>query len=1012
MNRFWSTESPARYAHQAFYESSRQVKRELTDVIVEGFQNGHLERPPVFNCKGVRFQVLGSWLALRAKRWQGESHREGFVLAADWFPGTAHQNSRLPLLHPLVFNATPDCKPAAGDKALANRVGLRALFHAGMGTGRLLLELNALGYTKDQDTPFSLQRELFEKLDLQSFQMPNCSDCPDVTINDMQRKLVGEEKAVIRELCRFNGTEHCEIRALQLRAENLRARGYPLCDPLVAVLKSLEERSMLPPWDNDIDAHISANEVVDIPLNACIGEHAFKVVLRQKNGEALLPGCEEIEKAIHARDVTLNEGRCTLIFPWALSRLTNGVGTDPMPTVALLSNIEEEYSGHGKLVAGFYSDVDFAARTVIEGASLMLPDQETAMLLLMPIRDVDTTQSTGKRNPENAAVLAFILGVPKSFAASLADPRENYENTFTETLRQRIAIPLEKKFGFRYALQALRNSYFSRSESIHSYAIGRLEDRLMREEIPVGQANGDTPTLARLLDLQQEAAFSSTMEPLDAICHDIAGSMVELLTGIQWGVLAGPLEQFASQERLLLGPDDHRDHYFHTWKTFLLGRKLLIALGVYDEFVRRRWILASLLHDSCYPIQEAEVWLGDYMKKFQPTGLKGSIETVQLLDQWRGQGYLSCWFDALLRIVDTRLTNWLTNGSTGNRLQSTALFGLLRERNHAVLGALSLLRNGMKMIGLSKPNSTRLRWMLRKDRNMSVSKEGVPSERTRSSELIDAATCILLHDPGVWQAVKGTTRFKRIQRPRNLNEIGSRRETAVSLIAWTLGLVDAIQEWGRDINLDREEDGDLHAGWWMPTSFDCQTSGVRPLKLNLTVKYGPNFKNGVRKVQEDAEDFLKKLATRAERDGYKILLNRDSQTIEQQLDFCADVWVLCSGKFNSTTEIWCSVATEMVKRIERVSNTDAGTFEENIKELEYGEMVDLSKRIKLWVDDANAQNFDRWEDVLKKSLRRLHGFRTVPWQAIDFWNAPTNTSVEYIQMCDGTPIGPPTNSRI
>lgn len=487
--------------------------------------------------------------------------------------------------------------------------------------------------------------------------------------------------------------------------------------------------------------------------------------------------------------------------------------------------------------------LDWPAKEILREIAEVAADRSNkvlmAMLPLRPHSEVD---------PE--AMLGLFLRAPAPLVDKIFDP-PNLQLRGNVNLGGNSELLLQRMDALRKeasknpvvldAANAMSASFRARPEAI-DFLITASDRNAMISK--AGRAEDDYPALQSLSKRLKVLKAGCPAEfALDAACGEVLATMRALAGTVDWHDLLNPLVQFSRQERLFLGTEKRRDHYLHTLKVFLLGRRLLQAIGSYTAFTRPRWILASLLHDVCSPLQRADEWTNKIIKAFVPTGISCEVSAEKLVDAWRDRGYEQCPIDMLLRIVQARLDSWIYDADPpdhvakidGKRFQASVLY-LLLQRNHAILAAVGMLRQNESSYpsgGLALPRDPAS--LLAPSRNDAP---GLPL--TATSQLIDAASAVILHDPKVWGSL--SPGVFELGEPDNSN-----KEYQVKAVTWALACADVIQEWGRDSWLT--SDGRYTVSRDLAASVPKYNTDADV--TTVTIKYPARFPEGVIKVCED-----------------------------------------------------------------------------------------------------------------------------------------------------------------
>ena len=408
------------------------------------------------------------------------------------------------------------------------------------------------------------------------------------------------------------------------------------------------------------------------------------------------------------------------------------------------------------------------------------------------------------------------------------------------------------------AIEMMKEAYRRRKE--HIFRLITKSDQNAMDDRQAA-AKKDFPTLQSLK--KHLTTLSTDSSPVrlatDAACDEVLAAMRALMQTIDREDLIDPVLQFAAQERQLLGEEKRRDHYLHTLKVFLIGRALLQKLNCYDDFIRPRWILASIFHDVCYPLQKAEEWAGKTIGAFfpEPKTFQYDLNALPLIDSWQGRAYERCERDMFFRIVDYRLNAWLrsdsskskawTGSPSGRRFQAVVTHQLV-ERNHAVLSALSLLMH-------AKRNAKGREMDVVYGRARQLVNDRRADECKEQSEVIDAATAILMHDTKIWAKLL-PAEFAYSDVSRDGRKRKGEREDCVKVLVWALACADFLQEWGRDPWMDPSGDEVRDDFMLVEPEWHEGKEGETPSPLVVTVRYGAQLASALKKLLIETREIV------------------------------------------------------------------------------------------------------------------------------------------------------------
>jgi hypothetical protein len=556
-------------------------------------------------------------------------------------------------------------------------------------------------------------------------------------------------------------------------------------------------------WEADYYAQANAQGVV---LEAVRTKHLAEALNKTQNTQA---GQEKI-RVFHARDVVIALGYHAVVNAWP----PNVPKDDQCKTTAFLIPPGNEGKNRKFFQCGFEEDIDLPARAILQAISASIEEKEEAHLFLLPV----VLNKQSKNFPILAIGCLMPKGAVKSEGGKLVSSKD--DDTRLAFALDKISRQISDCPSVSDAAGQIMEVFKQRPEAIKSY-LSDIDRKALREH---GPDEIFLSILADRIDMEMKPPLKGRENtscpfrlPLESLSFDVLTAMRSLLASVGHAHLATPLVRFFQFERDLFGKGDERDHYFHTLKVFLLGRSLLGEKYKKEE-VRRIWIVASLFHDVCYPVQTADKWAADRLKEIFPSGIENRPSIEKYLAEWNNRGYVTCLFDLLLRLVDYRLRQW--TGGKALRFSSLATHSLLSSRNHGIVAAASLLEWTIMDKECTIPTFEQL-----------IENGTDPKKAQASDPLVDAfdaATAVALHDPGIWRGLPTGFDLKKIY--DNLKKgLETERSLNVAYVAWTLAYVDCVQEWGRNVNTsvgwvgENEENDD---STWGPKKFLSSADGT------------------------------------------------------------------------------------------------------------------------------------------------------------------------------------------
>jgi len=330
-------------------------------------------------------------------------------------------------------------------------------------------------------------------------------------------------------------------------------------------------------------------------------------------------------------------------------------------------------------------------------------------------------------------------------------------------------------------IQDMQNSLYKtldlHIEETNKYLIYYPEPVYKRREI-IGRTEGRNISLTlidRIAEIQhleygdilQELAVGYRTRIEDD--YDIALELIKKL----WNKIDLEYPEFQKDfEPVLLLNPRYRDHFLHQLHVFLLGCYVIDKLYTDESIssfqqkfgnpIENMWLLASTYHDYNYNIQNYNEWIATFFKN--TLFLDKNPSSLNLDECYVKEDYMF----KTKELCDT--FDNLTMDKT------TVLFfydKIIDEKNHGLLGALSLL----KLVDKKNP------------------------EKIKKEALLQASRAIALHDEGIWEHFSGRNNSDFSQ--KKVLEILNFKEDPLSFL---LIFCDTVQEWGR-VGRSYEETG-------------------------------------------------------------------------------------------------------------------------------------------------------------------------------------------------------------
>ena len=195
-----------------------------------------------------------------------------------------------------------------------------------------------------------------------------------------------------------------------------------------------------------------------------------------------------------------------------------------------------------------------------------------------------------------------------------------------------------------------------------------------------------------------------------------------------------------SAEKILQRDEKYREHFVHQFQVFLIGAYILDKLydkDVWEKFEKKYdckvedvWLAASTYHDFNYGLQNFDVWLLQFFEDTLRVRNDQTKEILNLLNLDSAMIRESLW-NKIRKMVASIGSSWDENKKEKSRrflYEKT-----VRDRNHSVLSALSLLK-------------------LYDETSAKISKEGI----------LRSALAVALHDEDIWEAFSGCRGYTRV----------------------------------------------------------------------------------------------------------------------------------------------------------------------------------------------------------------------------------------------------------
>lgn len=271
-----------------------------------------------------------------------------------------------------------------------------------------------------------------------------------------------------------------------------------------------------------------------------------------------------------------------------------------------------------------------------------------------------------------------------------------------------------------------------------------------------------------------------TMADAAGVVKDIVNSLISV-AGLP-DTIGTRYNDFCTEEALLYHDQKYRDHFFHTFHTFLLGFEILKKLKEcgkqsgesmpstpipfdINAALLKKWLLTSLWHDIAYAAEKGPLWLNGYIKKILGIDINYSSNWGGLLIE-----------EENISIINGMLKN-IDSVVTGKRetfqawfYQQISTFG-----DHAILSALLLNK------------------VFKKERME------VGQNRITQAEIDECAVSIALHNLQKTYLYNNETKSNLPAKKIGVLDINK------FPLAYLLSYCDTAQEWGRLSHKDPTE---------------------------------------------------------------------------------------------------------------------------------------------------------------------------------------------------------------
>lgn len=220
---------------------------------------------------------------------------------------------------------------------------------------------------------------------------------------------------------------------------------------------------------------------------------------------------------------------------------------------------------------------------------------------------------------------AYELGIKSTVCIPLASEEIVYGLLYIHSKTMRFFTKIERDAFLLFAQQAttLLKIHTSGSDELYDTVLIDMASKNIPGSLP--DYFGKFCNILEKSDLKE-----CTMTDADGGVKDIVNSLIavaELPPTIGERYI-----DFCTEEALLYHDQKYRDHFFHTFHTFLLGFEILKKLKKCEEqsgenkpstpipfdinaALLKKWLLTSLWHDIAYAAEKGPSWLNGYIKK-------------------------------------------------------------------------------------------------------------------------------------------------------------------------------------------------------------------------------------------------------------------------------------------------------------------------------------------------------------------------------------------------------------
>lgn len=229
---------------------------------------------------------------------------------------------------------------------------------------------------------------------------------------------------------------------------------------------------------------------------------------------------------------------------------------------------------------------------------------------------------------------AYILGIKSTVCIPLASEEMVYGLLYIHSKKMRFFTKIERDAFLLFAQQAttLLKMHTFGSDELYDTVLIDMASKSMSDDLP--------DYLRKFCSVFENSDLKEcTMTDAASGVKDIVNSLISV-AGLPSSIGTRYID-FCNEEGLLYHDKKYRDHFFHTFHTFLMGFEILKKLTIcekqsggnnlstsmpfkIDATLLNKWLLTSLWHDIAYAAEKGPLWLNGYINKILKIDIKYS----------------------------------------------------------------------------------------------------------------------------------------------------------------------------------------------------------------------------------------------------------------------------------------------------------------------------------------------------------------------------------------------------